>query len=94
MGALWWKIAGSYRYVYGAPLIGKADASSSMIGLQKKSVRVAMKREMGELRYATFQTTRQSMVNSLDSERSRLGFTADDSSVLLASILAADRPGR
>lgn len=36
-------------YEYGAPAIGSAEPSSSMIGRHKKIAIVAMKREMGEL---------------------------------------------
>lgn len=37
------------RYVYGAPLKGRAEASSDIIGRQKKKVDVAMSNEIGEL---------------------------------------------
>jgi hypothetical protein len=37
-------------YEYGAPLMGSADASSSMMGRHKNGVSVAAKRDIGELR--------------------------------------------
>lgn len=37
------------RYVYGAPEIGRAEASSSMIGRQRKRERVAANNDIGEL---------------------------------------------
>jgi hypothetical protein len=43
---------GTYMYEYGAPPIGRADASSSMMGRHKNGVSVATNSEIGEL-YAT-----------------------------------------
>jgi hypothetical protein len=40
---------GTYIYEYGAPPIGRADASSSMMGRHKNSVSVATNSEIGEL---------------------------------------------
>ena len=42
---------GSHMYEYGAPLVGSADASSSMIGRHKKGVSVAMNSDIGELHW-------------------------------------------
>lgn len=43
------KQPGTHRYVYGAPFIGRADASSSIIGLQRNRMKVAMVNDIGEL---------------------------------------------
>jgi hypothetical protein len=44
------KTRGTHRYVYGPPLIGSADASSSIIGLHRQRMIVATLSEIGELK--------------------------------------------
>lgn len=39
----------TYRNVYGAPDIGRAEQSSSIIGRQRKSVKLAVNNDIGEL---------------------------------------------
>lgn len=53
------------RYEYGAPLYGKAVASSDITGRHRKKIEVAMRREIGELglirRVNLFRTRRHSL---------------------------------
>lgn len=46
----------SHMYVYGAPLMGSAAASSSMMGRQRKRTSVAMNSAIGELAYEKYKS--------------------------------------
>lgn len=50
------EVGTAHKYVYGAPLMGSADANSIIIGLHRKRIKVAMKRHIGEYTPATTMT--------------------------------------